>query len=357
MLDRDPASIAREGLNQIEDADSLEALGAVHASLFGKKGLVSTAMRSLREQPPAERQQLGAGLNRCKTDLETALEQRRAVLLDQLESQNLQREPLDLSLSGPGQTPGLLHPIPHLFEELQAIFLEMGFFSAYGPDIESDFYNFTALNMPPDHPARQMQDSFYLNQTDEAGADEAGGMPYVLRTHTSPVQVRTMLSRPPPFRMIAPGRTYRRDSDQTHTPMFHQLEGLVLGDSVHFGHLKGCLTDFCEAFFEGAPVDLRFRPSYFPFTEPSAEVDIRCRRHGTHVEIGTGTEWLEILGCGMVHENVLTACRLDPTRVQGFAFGMGIERLAMLKYGMPDLRAFFTGSLPWTRHYGFSPIP
>jgi phenylalanyl-tRNA synthetase alpha chain len=239
-----------------------------------------------------------------------------------------------------------LHPVSQVTEEIIAIFGEMGFGVAEGPDVEDDFKNFNALNIPPEHPARQMQDTFYLEA-------EQDGEPLLLRTHTSPVQIRTMLAGPPPYRVIAPGRTYRRDFDMTHTPMFHQVEGLMIDRRTHMGHLKGCLTDFVRAFFERDDIPVRFRPSYFPFTEPSAEMDIGCRRGGGELVVGEGDDWLEILGCGMVHPNVLAAVDVDPEAWQGFAFGMGIDRVAMLKYGIPDLRTFFEADLRWLRHYGF----
>jgi phenylalanyl-tRNA synthetase alpha chain len=234
-------------------------------------------------------------------------------------------------------------------EELIAIFADMGFAVAEGPDIEFDEFNFTKLNIPPDHPARQMHDTFYVR-------GKPGGTRPVLRTHTSPVQVRTMMAQQPPIRIIVPGRTYRTDNDQTHTPMFHQVEGLVIDETTHMGHLKWVLEEFCKAFFEVPSVTMRFRPSYFPFTEPSAEVDIRCERRGNEIRFGEGNDWLEILGCGMVHPKVIANCGLDPQRYQGFAFGAGIDRLAMLKYGIPDLRAFFDSDLRWLRHYGFAAL-
>jgi phenylalanyl-tRNA synthetase alpha chain len=269
---------------------------------------------------------------------------------------------------------GRLHPISQTIDEIIAIFGEMGFKVAEGPDIEEDFYNFTALNIPPDHPARQMHDTFYLGASGDGrpnalGAEEAIEKKYgkaatptdlegrkLLRTHTSPVQIRYMKSHKPPMRIIAPGRTYRCDSDMTHTPMFHQVEGLVIDEKTHMGHLKGCLTEFCRAFFGVSDLPLRFRPSFFPFTEPSAEVDIGCSRKGGELKLGNYGDWLEILGCGMVHPKVLELGGVDPTRYQGFAFGMGIERIAMLKYGSPDLRTFFDGDARWLSHYGFQPL-
>ena len=242
-----------------------------------------------------------------------------------------------------------MHPLQRTLEEITAIFADMGFAIAEGPDIETDFYNFTALNIPPEHPARQEHDTFYLTP------DETGTRP-VLRTHTSPVQVRTMMKQDPPVRIIVPGRTYRSDHDATHSPMFHQCEGLVIGDGIHMGHLKGCLIDFCRSFFGVDDLPVRFRPSFFPFTEPSAEVDIGCSREGGGLKIGAGDDWLEILGSGMVHPKVLANCGYDPEKVQGFAFGMGVERLAMLKYGIPDLRTFYDTDLRWLKHYGFVPV-
>jgi len=254
-----------------------------------------------------------------------------------------------------GRGRGGLHPVTRTLERIQALFRSMGFDVAYGPEIETDFYNFTALNIPPDHPARDMQDTFYLEGT-RLLRDAGKGDVLLLRTHTSPVQVRTMLAQKPPIRVICPGRTYRIDSDATHTPQFHQVEGLVIDKGSHLGHLKWILHEFCRAFFEVDHINMRFRPSFFPFTEPSLEVDIQCRRSGGEIRFGEGEDWLEILGCGMVHPNVLKNVGLDPERYQGFAFGLGIDRIAMLKYGMPDLRAFFSGDLRWLTHYGFPPL-
>ena len=261
----------------------------------------------------------------------------------------LAAERIDVTLPPRERPEGRIHPVSQVTDEIVAIFADMGFAVAEGPDIEDDWHNFEALNIPPEHPARQMHDTFYL----EALQD---GAPLLLRTHTSPVQIRTMLAGKPPFRIIAPGRTYRRDSDMTHTPMFHQVEGLVIDRETHMGHLKGCLIDFVGAFFERDQVPVRFRPSYFPFTEPSAEMDVGCRRSRDELVIGEGSDWLEILGCGMVHPRVLQAVGLDPDEWQGFAFGMGIDRVAMLKYGIPDLRTFFEADLRWIRHYGFLPL-
>ncbi|HEY4863161.1 MAG TPA: phenylalanine--tRNA ligase subunit alpha, partial [Xanthobacteraceae bacterium] len=244
---------------------------------------------------------------------------------------------------------GRIHPVSQVIDEITAIFADMGFSIAEGPDIETDFYNFTALNFPAGHPAREMHDTFFFNPKPD-------GERKLLRTHTSPVQIRTMESVKPPIRVITPGRTYRCDSDQTHTPMFHQVEGLVIDKGSHLGHLKWILEEFCKAFFEVPTVKMRFRPSFFPFTEPSLEVDIQCYRRGGEIRFGEGSDWLEILGCGMVHPNVLRNCKLDPNEYQGFAWGMGIDRIAMLKYGMPDLRPFFEADVRWLEHYGFRPL-
>jgi len=264
-------------------------------------------------------------------------------------NRRLASETVDVSLNPRPETAGVIHPLSRTLEDILAIFAEMGFVVAEGPDIESDYYNFTALNMPEDHPARQEHDTFYMTP-------DADGQRKVLRTHTSPVQIRTMENMQPPIRIIAPGRTYRSDHDATHSPMFHQCEGLVIGDGITMAHLKGCLIEFCRAFFNVDDLPVRFRPSYFPFTEPSAEVDIGCSRDGGGLTIGAGADWLEILGCGMVNPRVLEYCNIDPNEHQGFAFGMGLERLAMLKYGIPDLRPFYDSDLRWMRHYGFMPF-
>ena len=260
----------------------------------------------------------------------------------------LQAEHVDLSLPARPRRAGSVHPTMQVMDEMIALFAEMGFAVAEGPDIEDDFHNFTALNFPPKHPAREMHDTFFLKPDPETGERK------VLRTHTSPVQVRTMLSQQPPIRIVAPGRTFRKDSDATHTPMFHQIEGLVIGKDIHMGHLKTTLETFVARFFELDGVDARFRPHHFPFTEPSAEMDIRCDRSGGKLVLNEGDDWLEILGCGMVHPNVLRACGIDPDEYQGFAFGMGVDRLGMLKYGMPDLRPMFEADVRWLAHYGFS---
>jgi phenylalanyl-tRNA synthetase alpha chain len=297
------------------------------------------------------RRAFGAKLNRLKDDLAAALKARQQALRGAALDDKLMAERVDVTLPARPWAEGRIHPISHAIEECVAVFGEMGFRVAEGPDIEDDWHNFTALNIPPDHPARQEQDTFYLPGRRAAGGGEHQ---VVLRTHTSPVQIRTMLAAKPPIRIIVPGRTYRCDSDATHSPMFHQVEGLAVDETTHMGHLKGCLIDFCRAFFGVEDLPVRFRPSYFPFTEPSAEVDIGCSREGGRLRIGHGKDWLEILGCGMVNPRVLENCGIDSSRYQGFAFGLGVERVAMLKYGIADLRLFYESDLRWLRHYGFS---
>ncbi|MBF0267556.1 MAG: phenylalanine--tRNA ligase subunit alpha [Alphaproteobacteria bacterium] len=335
-------------LAEIAAASNLEALEAVRVKALGKKGALTEEMKKLGGLAPDERKAFGAKINEVKAALETALAERKGLLENAAIDARLAAEKIDITLPCRPEIEGRIHPISQTIDEVTAIFAEMGFAVAEGPDIEDDFHNFTALNFPPDHPARQMHDTFFFGE-------HAPGERLLLRTHTSPVQVRTMLNQKPPIRVIIPGRTFRCDSDMTHTPMFHQVEGLLIDESTHFGHLKGCLIDFVRAFFEVDDVPVRFRPSFFPFTEPSAEVDIGCSREGGELRIGRGAGWLEILGCGMVHPNVLKNCGIDPDKYQGFAFGMGVERLAMLKYGIPDLRTFFDGDLRWLKHYGFSP--
>lgn len=338
-----------ELLSTIAAAADLAALEATRVAALGKKGRITGLMKGLGGLDPEARREAGARLNALKDEIAAALEARKDALERAALTERLARERIDVTLPVRPERTGRLHPISQTLDELIAIFADMGFTVAEGPDIEDDFHNFTALNIPPEHPARQMHDTFYL----PAAAD---GTERVLRTHTSPVQVRTMMSAKPPIRIVAPGRTYRSDYDMTHTPMFHQIEGLVIDEATHMGHLKGCLTEFCRAFFDVDDLPLRFRPSFFPFTEPSAEVDIGCSRKGGELKLGNYGDWLEILGCGMVHPKVLEACGIDSTRYQGFAFGMGIERVAMLKYGIPDLRTFFEADLRWLKHYGFLPL-
>ena len=330
-------------------AGDLQALEQVRVGALGKKGKVTQLVKGLGGLPPDERRAAGQRLNQLKDDIAAAIEARREELGDVELEARLERERVDVTLPARPSPIGRIHPISQTVEEMVAIFGEMGFSVATGPHIEDDFHNFTALNIPPEHPARQEMDTFYLSE-------RADGSRMVLRTHTSPVQIRTMQSEPPPIRIVVPGRTFRADSDATHSPMFHQLEGLVVDETTHMGHLKGTLVEFCRAIFGVDDLPVRFRPSYFPFTEPSAEVDIGCSRKGGTLKIGAGGDWLEILGCGMVNPKVLDNCGIDPARYQGFAFGMGIERIAMLKYGIPDLRTFYDSDLRWLRHYGFVPI-
>ena len=334
-------------LDDIAAADDEAALEAVRVVELGKKGRVSLLMKGLGGLEPAERKAAGQELNTLKSELFEAIDVRRAALKSGALDARLAAEVIDVTQPARPEAPGTIHPITQVTDELTAIFADMGFSVVEGPDIEDDFHNFTALNIPPEHPARQMHDTFYLPEAED-------GTRKVLRTHTSPVQIRTMQAGSPPYRIIAPGRTYRCDSDITHTPMFHQIEGLLVDRVTHMGHLKGCLIDFARTFFEAGDVPVRFRPSFFPFTEPSAEMDVACSREGGELKIGEGGDWLEILGCGMVHPNVLENVGVDASEFQGFAFGLGIERVAMLKYGIPDLRTFYDSDLRWLRHYGFS---
>ena len=336
-------------LASIEAAGDLPALEQARIAALGKRSALTQAMKGLGGLDIEARKEAGARFNRLKRRLADALDGRRAALERAALDVRLATESIDVTLPARPEAAGAVHPIGQVLDELIAILADMGFRVVDGPDIEDDFHNFTALNIPPEHPARQMHDTFYF------GADEAGER-MLLRTHTSPVQIRTMQAEPPPHRIVAPGRTYRCDYDMTHTPMFHQIEGLVIDESTHMGHLKGCLIDLARAFFEVDDLPVRFRPSYFPFTEPSAEMDIGCSREGGGLRIGHGADWMEILGCGMVHPKVLETVGLDPSRYQGFAFGIGVERPAMLKYGIPDLRSFFDADLRWLRHYGFAPF-
>ncbi|MFI4949372.1 MAG: phenylalanine--tRNA ligase subunit alpha [Alphaproteobacteria bacterium] len=345
----DPQQVKEAGLAEIAAASSPDALEQVRITYLGRQGLVTGLMRGLGALPAGERRDAGARLNALKDTITEAVEARAAELGRAALSGRLAAERADATLPVSPGVVGRIHPISQTIDEIVAIFGEMGFVVAEGPHIEDDFYNFTALNIPPEHPARQEHDTFYL-------PERADGSRLVLRTHTSPVQIRTMQRQKPPLRIIVPGRTFRCDHDATHSPMFHQVEGLVIDRTTHMGHLKGCLIEFCRAFFDVDDLPVRFRPSYFPFTEPSAEVDIGCSRKGGELKIGAGGDWLEILGSGMVHPQVLRNCGIDPDEYQGFAFGMGIERVAMLKYGIPDLRTMYDSDLRWLRHYGFLPL-
>jgi phenylalanyl-tRNA synthetase alpha chain len=335
----------------IDAAGDEAALEAVRLAALGKKGEVSELLKGLGRMTPDERQRMGPALNGLRDRLQGTLADRRETLAEAATARRLEAERLDVTLpvrpDPVGQ--GRIHPISQVVDEIVAIFADMGFAVAEGPDIETDHYNFTALNFPEGHPAREMHDTFFF-------PPDAAGKRKVLRTHTSPVQIRTMEAQKPPIRIVIPGKTYRQDSDATHTPMFHQLEGLVVDRTSTVANMKWVLTEFCRSFFEVEDVAMRFRPSFFPFTEPSMEVDIQCDRSGNEIRFGEGTDWMEILGCGMVHPNVLRNVGLDPDEFQGFAWGMGIDRIAMLKYGMPDLRDFFEADARWIAHYGFRPL-
>jgi len=330
-------------IKEINEVSSIEGIEKLRIHYLGKKGLISVEMKSLSTLSIDEKKIKGQQLNIFKSFLEKELLNKKTDIENKTLNQKLEKEKIDTSLPPRDYSTGKIHPISQTIYKVIDIFGSMGFSVKSGPDIESDFNNFTALNIPDHHPAREMQDTFYIDNK-------------VLRTHTSPVQVRTMLNSKPPIRIIVPGRTYRSDYDSTHTPMFHQVEGLLIDESSNMAHLKGCLIDFLKEFFEIKDLKYRFRPSYFPFTEPSAEMDIAFTKTNDVIKVGTGDEWLEILGCGMVNPKVLNNCKIDSTKYQGFAFGMGIERLSMLKYGITDLRTFFDSDFKWLSHYGFNPL-
>jgi phenylalanyl-tRNA synthetase alpha chain len=348
-----PAAASSNDLEQLEaelsaaigKAGDLAALEDLRVLALGKSGSVTGLLKSLGRMPPEERKSFGQSVNGLKQRITDLLEDRKGELQKAALAKRLEAERADITLPvQPGPlADGRIHPISQVWDEITAIFADLGFAVAEGPDIETDDYNFTKLNIPAEHPARQEHDTFYFDE-------KADGSRLVLRTHTSPVQIRTMLAQKPPIRIIAPGRVYRCDSDQTHTPMFHQIEALVIDEETHMGHLKWTIAEFCKAFFELDDVRIRLRPSHFPFTEPSMEVDIGAEA------IGKPGGWLEIAGSGMVHPNVLCAVGLDPERYQGYAFGMGLDRITMLKYGIPDLRTFFAADLRWLKHYGFLPL-
>ncbi len=338
-------------IEAIANSPDESALEAVRLAALGKKGEISALMSTLGKMDPDARKSAGAALNVLRDEIDAALRARKAGLGDAALDARLKGEWLDVTLPGRPRPQGTIHPVSQVMDELSAIFADMGFVVATGPQVESDWYNFDALNMSPDHPARQEHDTFFMHRNE--GDDRP---PHVLRTHTSPVQIRALMEQGAPIRVIAPGRVYRMDMDQTHTPMFHQVEGLAVDRNITMANLKWVLEEFCRAFFEVDEVELRFRASHFPFTEPSAEVDIRYSNVGGQLKLGQGDKWMEILGSGMVHPKVLAAAGVDPTVWQGFAFGMGIDRIAMLKYGIPDLRAFFESDLRWLRHYGFSAL-
>lgn len=348
----DTTQLKNELLENVSAAQNMKALEDVRVAALGKKGKITELMKSLSLLSVEEKKEMGKQLNILKTEIEAALEKQKSVLEEKELNEKLAHEVIDVTLPIRPEIQGRIHPVSKIYEEVVAIFGQMGFDVAEGPDIEDQFHNFNALNTPANHPARQMQDTFYIKNLESDDFDDS----FVVRTQTSSVQIRTMEKQCPPIRIIAPGRTYRSDYDATHTPMFHQVEGLVIDKNITMAHLKGCLYDFVKAFFELDELPVRYRPSYFPFTEPSAEMDIGCLKTKTELKIGAGNDWLEILGCGMVHPNVLKAGGIDPDEYQGFAFGMGLDRLAMLKYGIPDLRTFFESDVRWLKHYGFVPL-
>tara|TARA_A100001234_G_C12632218_1_gene388687 strand:- start:1163 stop:2230 length:1068 start_codon:yes stop_codon:yes gene_type:complete len=332
--------------DKLKNCKSLDNLGQIKTELFGKSGIITDQFKSIASKSEKEKKKFASQINDLKNFLQEQLNQVSKKIEIQEINKKLENEKVDVTLPERTFKKGKIHPVSQVIDEISSIFSEIGFNVAEGPDVENEYNNFTALNTPPNHPARDMHDTFYL--TDDKNL--------LLRTHTSPVQIRTMLKGKPPFKIIAPGRTYRCDSDQTHTPMFHQLEGLHIDKDINMGHLKGCLNYFIKEFFEVEKLKMRFRPSHFPFTEPSVEVDIGYDLKNGEIVIGEGNNWLEILGCGMVHPNVLINSKVDPSKYQGFAFGIGIDRLAMLKYGIKDLRSFFECNYKWLNHYGFDPV-
>ena len=332
--------------NKLAKAQSFKEVNELRAEIFGKKGFINLEFKKLGSLPPEDKKSIASKINNIKQELTVILNEKLVKTLDSETDERVKKEKEDVTLPEREFTIGRIHPVSQVIDEISSIFSEIGFSVEEGPDVESEYYNFTALNTPENHPAKDMHDTFYIDEN----------MKTLLRTHTSPVQVRTMLKGKPPFKIIAPGRTYRSDSDQTHTPMFHQLEGLHIDKNITMGHLKGCLNYFIKEFFEVKNVKMRFRPSHFPFTEPSAEVDIGYRLENGKIVIGEGDKWLEVLGCGMVHPNVLKNVEVDTKKYQGYAFGIGIDRLAMLKYGINDLRAFFETDYRWLSHFGFDPL-
>ena len=339
--------VLKEATKAIESCNSQQQLQDVKVAYLGKKGKITGLLKLLKDFTLEEKKSKGAEINSIKAEVEVSIEKKLSVLKNQEINSRLSKEFLDISFPPLSQVEAKVHPISKTFDEVISIFGSMGYSVAEGPDIENDFYNFTALNIPEDHPAREMQDTFYIEDKDE------NGLPMVLRTHTSPVQIRTMINQKPPIKIIAPGRTYRCDSDSTHSPMFHQVEGLFINESANMSDLKGTLIEFCKKFFEVHNLKVRFRPSYFPFTEPSAEMDIAYSINNNELRIGEGDKWLEILGCGMVNPIVLENCKIDSSVFQGFAFGVGLDRITMLKHGLKDIRAFFSGNINWTSKSGF----
>jgi phenylalanyl-tRNA synthetase alpha chain len=335
-----------EYISKIEKIKNPLDLDNIKTEIFGKNGFLTLEFKKLGNLPAEEKKVIALQLNKAKEDLTNFINKKILDLGNKEIDQKLKNEKIDITLPGRTYFTGKIHPVSQVIDEVTSIFAEIGFSVEEGPDVESEYYNFSALNTPENHPARDMQDTFYLDHSKDL----------LLRTHTSPVQIRTMLKSKPPFKIIVPGRTYRCDSDQTHSPMFHQLEGLHIDENVNMGHLKGCLYYFVKKFFEVEKVKIRFRPSHFPFTEPSAEVDIGYEIKNGQIKIGEGDKWLEILGCGMVHPNVLKNVKVNTKQYQGYAFGVGLDRLAMLKYGINDLRAFFESDIRWLKFYGFDPL-
>ena len=342
----DIIKIKEEYLNKLREISELKDINQIKSELFGKNGKISNEFKKMGSLPSEDRKKVSLDLNATKNELQNLIEKKiKDIEINEI-NLKLKNEKVDVTLPERTFSRGKIHPVSQVIDEISSIFSEIGFNVEEGPDVENEYNNFTALNTPENHPARDMHDTFYLDNNKK----------FLLRTHTSPVQIRTMLQGKPPFKIIAPGRTYRSDSDQTHAPMFHQVEGLHIDKNINMGHLKGCLNYFIKEFFEVEKIKMRFRPSHFPFTEPSAEVDIGYELKNGKIIIGEGDKWLEILGCGMVHPNVLKNVKVDPTKYQGYAFGMGIDRLAMLKYGINDLRAFFETDYRWLSHFGFDPL-
>ena len=342
----DLKKIKDEFLSKLKEKLNISEINKIKSDLFGKNGLISSQFKKIGTISDSERKKFASELNIIKDELQNLINSK----INEIESaeinKKLEREKIDITLPERSFVRGKIHPISQTIDEISSIFSEIGFSVEEGPDVENEYNNFTALNTPENHPARDMHDTFYLDEKKQK----------LLRTHTSPVQIRTMLKDKPPFKIIAPGRTYRSDSDQTHSPMFHQVEGLHIDKNINMGHLKGCLNYFIKEFFEVDKIKMRFRPSHFPFTEPSAEVDIGYEMKDGKIIIGEGNQWLEILGCGMVHPNVLKNVKVNSAKFQGYAFGIGIDRLAMLKYGINDLRAFFDCDYRWLNHFGFDPL-
>ncbi len=342
----DLKKIKDEFLPKLKEKLNLSEINEIKSNLFGKNGLISSQFKKIGSIAENERKKFASDLNNIKDELQDLIDNKINEIQNAEIKEKLDKEKIDVTLPERSYVRGKIHPVSQTIDEISSIFSEIGFSVEEGPDVENEYNNFTALNTPDNHPARDMHDTFYLDEKKEK----------LLRTHTSPVQIRTMLKDKPPFKIIAPGRTYRSDSDQTHSPMFHQVEGLHIDKNINMGHLKGCLNYFIKEFFEVDKIKMRFRPSHFPFTEPSAEVDIGYKIKDGKIIIGEGDKWLEILGCGMVHPNVLKNVKVDPIKFQGYAFGIGIDRLAMLKYGINDLRAFFDCDYRWLNHFGFDPL-